>query len=354
MVGRRHRTILLLHTGGTIGMRETGDGWAPAPGFLAAQMREHPVFASPEMPAWQVEDLDPLLDSAEMKPADWQRIARAIERRYASQDGFVVLHGTDTMAYTASALAFMLEGLDKTVLLTGSQVPLCRPRSDALDNLVSSLILAADHRIPEVTLYFGGRLFRGCRAVKVNCQGFDAFASPNLPPLAEAGVDLVLDEDLILPRPAIGALSLREGLDPSVGILWLFPGITGDIVRNFLAPPLRGAVIQAFGVGNGPVHDEEFVAALVEARGRGVVLVDCTQCLVGSVDLGDYATGAGMRRAGVISGFDMTPEAALTKLMHLLGRGIPVDEVERLMQTDLRGELSRPGPAAPSRASTSR
>jgi L-asparaginase len=233
--------------------------------------------------------------------------------------------------------------LDKTVLLTGSQLPLCRPRSDALDNLVSSLILAADHRIPEVALYFGSRLFRGCRAVKVNCQGFDAFDSPNHPPLARAGVDLVLAEESILSRPPSGtALTLREGLDSSVGILWLFPGITGDIVRNFLAPPLRGAVIQAFGVGNGPVHDEDFVAALAAARARGVVLVDCTQCLVGSVELGDYTTGTGMRRAGVISGFDMTPEAALTKLMHLLGRDLCVEEVERLMQTALRGELTRP------------
>lgn len=354
MQARRDRSILILHTGGTIGMRESADGWAPEPGFLGEQMREHPVFASDAMPEWSVEDLDPLLDSAEMKPTDWQRIACAIERRYADHDGFVVLHGTDTMAYTASALAFMFDGLDKTVLLTGSQVPLCRPRSDALDNLVSSLILAADHRIPEVTLYFGSRLFRGCRAVKVNCQGFHAFASPNLPPLAEAGVDLVLAEDLIRPRPGAGELVLRPELDSSVGILWLFPGITGDIVRNFLAPPLRGAVIQAFGLGNGPIHDREFVAALEEARQRGVVLVDCTQCLVGSVDLGDYASGAGMRRAGVISGFDMTPEAALTKLMHLLGLGLAIEEVERRMQTDLRGELSRPDPAGLSGASTSR
>jgi L-asparaginase len=341
---RERRRVLVLHTGGTLGMSASADGWAPAPGFLERQLAEHSVFRADGMPELVVRELEPLLDSAEMAPGDWARIGREVRDAYASFDGFVVVHGTDTMAYTASALAFLFEGLAKTVVLTGSQVPLCRPRTDALENLVTSLILAADYRIPEVGLYFGSRLFRGCRAVKVNCAGFDAFASPNLPPLAETGTQIVVNEDLVR-RPAPGAdpeLRLQESLDPHVGVLWLFPGITGAIVRNFLAPPLKGVVLQSFGVGNGPVNDPDFVAALAEAHERGVVLVDCTQCLSGAVAIDTYATGAGMARAGAVSGGDMTTEAALTKLMVLFGRRCTPEEVRELVQCDLRGELTAP------------
>ncbi|MGH9464496.1 MAG: asparaginase [Thermoanaerobaculia bacterium] len=337
----KRRGILVLHTGGTLGMRPSADGWAPAPGFLEQQLAEHSVFRADGMPRIVVRELEPLLDSAEMAPADWVRIGREIRGAYAEFDGFVVVHGTDTMAYTASALAFLFEGLTKTVVLTGSQVPLCRPRSDALENLVTSLILAADYDIPEVGLYFGSRLFRGCRAVKVNCSGFDAFASPNLPALAESGTQIVVHDELLrrpATQPAVPAL--QERLDANVGVLWLFPGITGAIVRNFLAPPLKGVVLQSFGVGNGPVNDPDFVAALAEAHERGVVLVDCTQCLRGAVEIDAYATGAGMARAGAVSGGDMTTEAALTKLMVLFGRGCTPEEVRELVQQDLRGELS--------------
>ncbi len=335
------RRVLVLHTGGTLGMRSSADGWVPAPGFLERQLAEHSVFRGEGMPEIAVRELEPLLDSAEMAPADWVRIGREIRDAYADFDGFVVVHGTDTMAYTASALAFLLGGLAKTVVLTGSQVPLCQPRTDALENLVTSLILAADYSIPEVGLYFGSRLLRGCRAVKVNCSGFDAFASPNLPALAESGTQIVVNHELVhRPASATAGLTLQERLDPHVGVLWLFPGITGAIVRNFLAPPLKGVVLQTFGVGNGPVNDPDFVAALSEAHQRGVVLVDCTQCLTGSVAIDAYATGAGMARAGAVSGGDMTTEAALTKLMVLFGRGCTPAEVRELVQRDLRGELS--------------
>jgi L-asparaginase len=336
------RRVLVLHTGGTLGMRSSADGWVPAPGFLERQLAEHSVFRAEGMPEIVVRELEPLLDSAEMAPADWVRIGREIRDAYAAFDGFVVVHGTDTMAYTASALAFLFDGLTKTIILTGSQVPLCRPRTDALENLVTSLILAADYRIPEVGLYFGSRLFRGCRAVKVNCAGFDAFASPNLPALAETGTQIVVNYELVR-QPAAEAptsLTLQERLDPHVGVLWLFPGVTGAIVRNFLAPPLKGVVLQTFGVGNGPVNDPDFVAALSEAHERGVVLVDCTQCLSGAVAIDAYATGAGMARAGAVSGGDMTTEAALTKLMVLFGSGCASEEVRELVQRDLRGELS--------------
>jgi len=336
------RRVLILHAGGTIGMAEGDEGWAPRPGYLESEMAVVPAFAAPEVPEYVVRELDPLLDSSEMGPKDWVRIAREIRDVYDEFDGFVVVHGTDTMAYTASALAFMFEGLEKTVILTGSQIPLCRPRNDAQANLIGSLQLAAEFRIPEVALYFDARLFRGCRAVKVKCDRFDAFDSPNLPPLAVAGPRFQVNRPLIRwpDRVRRQQLVLHEELDPDVGVLWLFPGITGAVMRNFLEPPLKGVVLRAFGVGNGPAKNPEFLAALSEAADRGVVVVDCTQCLTGSVNLEDYASGAALSRAGVVSGHDMTVEAALTKLMHLFGRGHSPAKVRELIHADLRGELT--------------
>lgn len=336
------RRVLILHTGGTIGMAEGAEGWTPRSGYLAELLAGIPAFSAPEIPEYAVSELDPLLDSSEMGPDDWVRIARAIHRAYDEFDGFVVVHGTDTMAYTASALAYMLEGLEKTVILTGSQIPLCQPRNDAQSNLIGSLQLAAEFRIPEVALYFDARLFRGCRAVKVKCDRFDAFDSPNLPPLAVAGTRFQVERSLIRwpDRVRRQQLEVHETLDPDVGVLWLFPGITGAVMRNFLEPPLKGVVLRAFGVGNGPAQNPAFLAALSEATERGVVIVDCTQCLTGSVNLEDYASGSALSRAGVVSGHDMTVEAALTKLMYLFGRGYEASEVRELVHADLRGELT--------------
>jgi L-asparaginase len=336
------RRVLILNTGGTVGMARGSEGWAPEPGRLGREMAAIPAFQSLEMPQYEVRELEPLLDSSEVGPEDWVRIARAVRHDYEGYDGFVVVHGTDTMAYSASALAFMLEGLEKTVIFTGSQIPLCQPRNDAQANLIGSLLLAAEYRIPEVALYFDARLFRGCRAVKVKCDRFDAFDSPNLPPLAVAGSRFQINRPLIRwpDRLRRSRLVVHEALDPEVGVLWLFPGLRAAVLNNFLQPPLKGVVLRAFGVGNGPAHDPEFLAALADATARGVVIVDCTQCLSGSVNLADYATGAALARAGVVSGYDMTVEAALTKLMHLFGIGLDPDEVRDAVQQDLRGELS--------------
>jgi L-asparaginase len=337
----RKKRVYIAYTGGTIGMRKTSRGYAPAPGFLAEQITRMPELAHECMPEYSVHEYAPLLDSSNMMPDDWQKIARDIASHYDDYDAFVVLHGTDTMAYTASALAFMLEGLAKPVILTGSQIPLCEVRNDARENLVTALMLAAEHTIPEVCLLFGSHLLRGCRSVKISAEGLDAFASPNYPPLGTAGVEITVDWDVVRKVDPGAHLRLHDLAEPVVGALRLFPGISAQLARNVLQPPLQGLVLEAYGVGNAPDRNADLIDAFEDATARGVVIVDCTQCLYGSVDLGDYATGSTLARAGIISGYDMTAEAALTKLFYLFSAGYGVDEVRRLMQEDLRGELTR-------------
>ncbi len=335
------KRVYIIYTGGTIGMRPTPEGYAPAPGYLADQIMAMPELASDLMPEVDIQEYDPLLDSANMTPNDWYKIARDIGKQYQNYDGFIILHGTDTMAYTASALPFMLQGLGKPIVLTGSQIPLCEVRNDARANIITALTVAANFPIPEVCLCFGNQLLRGCRSVKISADGLEAFDSPNLPSLGDIGVDIRIHWDLVLPPPPAGtALHVHALKQASVGALPLWPGIPAEVIRNFLQPPLQGLILRAYGVGNGPTNNVDFLSALKEATARGVVIVDCTQCLRGSVHLGDYATGSALAKAGVISGYDMTAEAALAKLSYLFSQNLPVDEIKRLMQTDLHGELT--------------
>lgn len=334
------KRVYIIYTGGTIGMQRTRSGYRPRAGSLQAQMAEMPELRHESMPSYTIHEYDPLLDSSNMTPAEWVKIARDVESNYDRYDGFVVLHGTDTMAYTASALPFLLGGLRKPVIITGSQIPLCEIRNDARENVITSLMLASSYAIPEVCLYFGGKLLRGCRATKVSADGFAAFDSPNFPPLGTVGIDIDVNWELV--RAARGAKKIRvpDLKRPVVSALRLFPGITPELIRNVLRPPLQGLVLEAYGVGNGPDQDRDFLEALAEANERGVVIVDCTQCLEGTVDLHEYATGSALARAGVISGFDMTAEAALAKLYYLFGRGYNPERVKREMQSDLRGEMT--------------
>jgi L-asparaginase len=334
------KRVYVAYTGGTIGMRRTANGYEPEPGYLQQQMQAMPELRHDSMPSFTIHEYAPLLDSSNMTPSHWVKIARDLAAHYDAYDGFVVLHGTDTMAYTASALPFMLHGLAKPVVITGSQIPLCEIRNDARENLITSLMIAADYAIPEVCLYFGGKLLRGCRAVKVSASGFAAFDSPNFPPLGTVGIDIAINRDFVRKPRRAKALSVHELRAPVVSALRLFPGISPELVRNVLRPPLQGLVLEAYGVGNGPDHDAEFLAALSEATARGVVIVDCTQCLEGRVDLTEYAAGSALARAGVISGSDMTAEAALAKLYYLFSQGYSAEWVARDMQRDLCGEMT--------------
>ena len=340
MTGRQR--ILVVYTGGTIGMAKTESGYRPAHGFLQEQMAAMTELQATELPSYEVVEHVPLIDSSNMSPEMWRNIAARIVENYDAFDGFIVLHGTDTMAYTASALAFLLEGLAKPVILTGSQIPLCEVRNDARRNLVTSLQLAADPRIREVCLLFGNSLFRGCRVSKVHASGFEAFDSPNFPALGRIGTEVRLAEDL-LHQPIDGCrLRVAEMGEAKVAALRLFPGISADILANFLSAPLQGLVLEAYGCGNGP--DAGALLEVVRAAtARGVVIVVCTQCERGSVVLDQYATGRALAEAGCVSGFDLTPEAALAKLYWLIATGADPKRACSDMQRNVRGEL---GPAA--------
>jgi len=336
------RRVFIAYTGGTIGMIKTPNGYTPLKGYLQEQMHHMPELWGAGMPEFVVHEFDPLLDSSNMTPANWLMVAQSIYNHYDAYDGFVVLHGTDTMAYTSSALPFFLRGLRKPVVVTGSQIPLCEVRNDARQNLIASLIIAAYSDIPEVCLCFGNYLFRGCRAVKVYSDGLDAFASPNYPPLAEIGIEITLFPGRIRPvqTPDPGPIRMAPLETQAVSIMRLFPGISAEVMCNMLRPPLKGLVLEAYGAGNAPDNDPQFLAAIAEATGRGVVVVNCTQCIRGSVHLGAYETGSALARAGVISGHDMTKEAALAKLFYLLSTETSPEAVKRRMEEDLVGELS--------------
>lgn len=331
--------VLLAHTGGTIGMRRGERGYAPSPGHLAELLRGMPELDDPAIPEFELLEFDPLLDSADMVPADWERIANRIAERYPHVDGVVVLHGTDTMAFTASALSYLLEGLAKPVIVTGSQLPLAEARSDARENLIAALQLAARNDLHEVCIYFNGKLLRGNRSTKVSASGYDAFDSPNEAPLGSVGVDVTLRPGAARP-PQTGPLRVHPVRDVTVAALRLFPGIRGELLRNVLQPPVQGVVLETYGAGNAPTRDVGLLEAVREATTRGVVVVNCTQCLHGRVDMRGYATGAALLEAGVVSGADMTPEAALSKLIWLLSSDLPRAEVARRMQQDTRGELT--------------
>ncbi|MFK5947676.1 MAG: asparaginase [Methylococcales bacterium] len=332
-------SVYVAYTGGTIGMVSGQQGFHPKEGFLAEQLEIIRNEYADELPEIEVHSYEPLLDSANMSPVEWLKIAQDIESRYDEFDGFVILHGTDTMAYTASALSFMLEELSKPVVITGSQIPLGQIRSDAKDNIIGALLIAGYHQVPEVSLYFHNHLYRGNRSSKVDATGFDAFASPNFPPLAEVGTKIRVNHRIVREFPK-NSFRIQSITPPKIVTMHLFPGFDASLIRALAEQSIDGIILRTYGVGNAPARDKDLIQALEDAHNQGVVIVNCTQCHQGMVDMNGYETGAALLKAGVVSGSDMTAEAALTKLYYLFSAGLTQQQIEQQIQLNLRGELS--------------
>ncbi len=330
--------IYIAYTGGTIGMRPSAQGYVPAAGFLAKTLANMPEFHRAEMPDYTLHEYDTLIDSSDMSPDDWQQIADDIQTNYDKYDGFIILHGTDTMAYTASALSFMLENLAKPVIVTGSQIPLAELRSDGQENLLNALYLAANYPIPEVGLFFNNKLLRGNRSRKLHADGFDAFGSPNFPPLLEAGINIEVKAGKVM-APQNQPLDVSHVIAQPIGVVSLYPGISAEVIRNILQQPVKALILLSYGVGNAP-QNPALLAELEHAKQQGIVVLNCTQCLRGKVNMGGYATGHALAEVGVISGGDMTPEAALAKLHYLLSKQLGYAAIQQQLQSDLRGELT--------------
>ena len=335
----KRKRIYIAYTGGTIGMKKSSRGYIPAEGFLTETVINNAEFNREEMPLFDIHEYCPLIDSSDMSPAHWQLIADDIKSKYHDYDGFVVLHGTDTMAYTASALSFMFENLTKPVIVTGSQIPLSQLRSDGQVNLLNAMFLAANYPIAEVSLFFNNQLFRGNRATKAHADGFNAFASPNLEPLALSGINIQLIKGQLSPYVE-NELQVTTITPQPIGVLYLYPGISKDVVKSLVNDNIKALVLLSFGVGNAP-QDPDFLDVISEASKRGMVIVNLTQCLKGHVNMGGYATGNALLNIGVISGYDMTLEACLTKLHYLFSQNLEIETIRHLMQDNLRGELSR-------------
>lgn len=340
-------SILLIYTGGTIGMKEDPSVQALMPFDFSQILEEVPELGKFACRI-DAHTFDPLIDSSDVEPSLWVALADLIEEKYDDYDGFVILHGTDTMAYSASALSFMIEGLTKPVIFTGSQLPIGTPRTDGKENLISSVEIAAakdadGHAlVPEVCICFDNVLIRGNRSTKINSDNFRAFRSENMPPLAEAGINIRYNTSLII-KPASWEMrpTFHKNLDTRVSILKIHPGITPSVVRNILCGEnTRAVIIETYGAGNAP-SKEWFLNIVKEASASGKILLNITQCSAGTVNMDIYATGKALKESGVVNGYDSTTESALGKLFFLLGESQDNVFVKSRLDEDLRGEISK-------------
>lgn len=339
--------VLIIYTGGTIGMMQNPQTGAHEPLDFSHLISHVPELKQVKI-SYTTLQFNPPLDSSNMNPELWTKLAQLIVDNYAEYDGFVVLHGTDTMAYTASALSYMLQKLSKPIIFTGSQLPIGVLRTDGKENLITAIEIAASKdrigmpMVPEVCIYFQGSLLRGNRSKKLSSEEFHAFTSPNYPPLARVGVHITWAHHYMLCNNyAHDELEPKLRMSCDIVVLRLFPGITRQTVQSMLhIPGLRGVVLETFGAGNAMTY-EWFLEELHQAVQRGIVIINVSQCLGGSVEMGIYETGNSLQQTGVISSGDMTTEATIVKLMFLLGQGLSQHEVEAQMCESIAGEITQ-------------
>lgn len=338
------KSILIIYTGGTIGMVND-----PETGALCPFNFEQIAKSVPEIKEFGFTidsyTLPEIIDSSDLKPDLWEKLCQIILDNYEKYCGFVILHGTDTMAYSASALSFMLENLTKPVIFTGSQLPIGTIRTDGRENLITAIEIAAAYMedkaiVPEVCILFGDKLFRGNRTTKVNAESFDAFQSFNYPPLAEIGIHIHYNYSAIDYSPRTESITTFPTMDTRIAILQLFPGIHPEVIEAIInAPGLKGLILETYGSGNAPTN-EAFLSKIKEASNKGIVIYNVTQCLGGTVEMGRYETSRQLLKYGVSSGYDITREAAICKMMHLLAKHKDTNEIKKYLKSSIKGEIS--------------
>ena len=336
------KKICVIYTGGTIGMVQTKKGYEPSSYYLQENIKTIPQFYTNKMPEFTIIENNKIFDSAEISVEDWNDIAEIVRKNYENYNGFVILHGTDTMAYTASALSFILDNLEKPVILTGSQIPLSQVRSDGYNNLLNSLYICANYQINEVTLYFNNRLYRGNRTTKINSDSFNAFDSPNFNYLLKTGLNIIESANLNLDnnqQQAANKLKINRIETQCISMIYMYPSMPIELIRQTLNNNIRAAIFLTFGKGNAAIN-QDVVDVFKEANKREIIIVNSSQCVKGNVDMDTYASGRHFSELGMVSSGDMTKEATLTKMHFLLSQRLTYNQIKSKLTENLKGEIT--------------